>query len=56
MGDDPTADVLLVPVESGSTFTCGPLATPEPVPFTDASGEVVHTTAELQFVAGCGGG
>jgi hypothetical protein len=56
-GDAPGAvDAFLVPVERGSAFTCGPLATPQPVMLAEGSGTFSRTSARLEVVGGCGAG
>lgn len=51
-----SVDAFLAPVVPGSAFTCGPLATPQRVPFPAGAGGSSRTTAAFVVVGGCGTG
>ncbi len=49
-------DAWLVPVAGGSPFACGPLATPQPVPWPGGPGGAPRTSARIEVLGGCGAG
>jgi hypothetical protein len=51
-----SVDAFVLPVVPGSAFTCGPLATPQRVPFSSATGGASRTSASFVVVGGCGTG
>ncbi len=56
-GDGPAAvDAWIVPFDGGAPFACGPLATPQPVPFRGPPGGAPRTSAQVEVLGGCGHG
>lgn len=57
-GDGPSAvDAWLDPLDAGATFTCGPLAAPQPVPRpATRSAGLERTSAQVEILGGCGSG
>jgi len=49
-------DAWLVPVQRGSPFACGPLATPQPVPSPGGPGAAPRTSGRVEVLGGCGTG
>lgn len=56
-GGATAVDAWLVPFDSGSPFTCGPLAAPQPVSWpADRPAGVQRTSAQVEVLASCGAG
>ncbi len=55
-GGTSVVDAWLVPVEGDLPFACGPLPTPQPVPFRGGPARVPRTSARVEVVGGCGSG
>ncbi len=53
-GETRTVDAWIVPVDGGSPFSCGPLATPQRVPSRGPAG--AQASARVQILGGCGSG
>ncbi len=54
-GGATAVDAWLLPVD-GSPFACGPLATPQPVPFRGGPAGAPRTSARVEVLGGCGSG
>jgi hypothetical protein len=55
-GGPSAVDAWIVPIDRGSPFTCGPLATPQPVASPGGRSGVPRTSARVQVLGGCGVG
>jgi hypothetical protein len=55
-GGTTAVDAWLVPLEGGFPFACGPLATPQPVPFRGGPDGALRTRAGVEVLGGCGSG